>query len=391
VSSVGDRDGAFLTDVRQIADSVAGPQAEAIDRDARFPVEAVDALRERSALSAFVPTELGGGGVSISALAQACAALGRRCGTTGLVYAMHQIQVASIQRHYADTSWFADYLHDLARDQRLIASATSEVGTGGDMSRSVAAVIDGGDGTATFEKQAPVISYGEHADDLLTTVRRAPDVPDSDQVMVLTRRDQMTLKPSGTWDSLGMRGTCSSGATVHATFDVAQVLPTPFSTIAAETMVPITHVLWSHVWLGIAEDAFERARACARASIKRSAGQPEATDERVSHVFRDLSLLRAQVADGLRDFVRADAAPDRRYLTTMAAVLAFNTLKIASSEMTEQVCRGALMVCGIHGYKNDTPFSVGRHLRDALSASLMIANHRMLETNARLLLVAKDV
>ncbi len=43
------------------------------------------------------------------------------------------------------------------------------------------------------------------------------------------------------------------------------------------------------------------------------------------------------------------------------------------------------------GYKNDTPFSVGRHLRDALSASLMVSNERIHETNAGLLLVAKDV
>ena len=41
------------------------------------------------------------------------------------------------------------------------------------------------------------------------------------------------------------------------------------------------------------------------------------------------------------------------------------------------------------GYKNDTPFSVGRHLRDALSGALMIANDRIHATNAGLLLVHK--
>jgi acyl-CoA dehydrogenase len=34
---------------------------------------------------------------------------------------------------------------------------------------------------------------------------------------------------------------------------------------------------------------------------------------------------------------------------------------------------------------------VGRHLRDTMSAPLMIANERIHETNARLLLIAKDV
>ena len=45
----------------------------------------------------------------------------------------------------------------------------------------------------------------------------------------------------------------------------------------------------------------------------------------------------------------------------------------------------------IVGYRNDTPFAVGRLLRDALSGPLMIANERIHQTNAGLLLVAKDV
>jgi len=43
------------------------------------------------------------------------------------------------------------------------------------------------------------------------------------------------------------------------------------------------------------------------------------------------------------------------------------------------------------GYKNDSPFSVGRHYRDALSASLMISNERMIAKNASMLLVLKEV
>ena len=54
-------------------------------------------------------------------------------------------------------------------------------------------------------------------------------------------------------------------------------------------------------------------------------------------------------------------------LSTMAAALRFNNLKIATSEQAPRVCQGAMGVCGIVGYKNDTPFSVGRHLRDTMS------------------------
>ena len=386
-----DTDQAFLRVVRRIADEAAAPNADSVDREARFPVEAVDALREAGALSALVPTELGGGGVSFEAVAEASFELGRRCGSSAMVFAMHQIQVACIVRHLADAPWFTSYLGDLARDQRLIASVTSEIGTGGDLGRSIAAVVPGGTDQATFEKKAPTVSYARYADDLFTTVRRADSAEPGDQVVVLTHKDQVELEQTGTWDPLGMRGTCSPGFIVRATFSMDQVLPTPFPAVAVESMVPITHLLWSHLWLGIATDAFDRARAFVRASAKQRPDHVPPTAVRLSHLMSELSLLRAEVHSALRDFAGADSEDGRERLTTMASILRYNNLKIAASEQAPRVCQGAMGICGIVGYKNDTPFSVGRHLRDTMSASLMIANERIHERNAGLLLIAKDV
>jgi acyl-CoA dehydrogenase len=323
-------------------------------------------------------------------IAAASFELGRRCGASAMVFAMHQIQVATIVRHTDGAPWFEAYLRDLSSEQRLIASVTSEIGTGGDLGRSIAAVTPAADGRATFEKQAPTVSYGAYADDLLTTLRRDPDAEPGDQVLALTRRDQTVLEQVGTWDPLGMRGTCSPGYTVRAEFPTDQILPTPFSSIAPVSMVPVTHILWSHLWLGIATDAFDRARAFVRATAK---GRPEAAQPmalRLSHLMSELALLRAEVGSGLRDFTDL-ADTDRERLTTLAMILRFNNLKLASSEQAPRICHGALGVNGIVGFKNDTPFSVGRHLRDTMSASLMIANERIHQTNASLLLIAKDV
>ncbi len=386
-----DRDQAFLDAVTRVADEFAAPNADAVDREARFPTETIDALREERALSAFVPTELGGGGVSFEAIATGCFELGRRCGASAMVFAMHQIKAISVARHLDGAPWFEDYLRDLADEQRLIASVTSEIGTGGDMGRSVAAVTATEQGTCTFEKQAPTVSYGEHADDLLVTLRRAPDAEPSDQVMVVVRKEQRSLEQVSSWDPLGMRGTCSPGFVVRAEFDPEQVLPTPFPRVMSETMVPVTHVLWSHLWLGIATDAFERARAFVRAAAKQKPGETPPAALRLSHLMSELSLLRAEVGSALSEFVEICDEPGRERLSEMATALRFNNLKIAASEQAPRVCQGALAVCGIMGFKNDTPFSVGRHLRDTMSASLMIANERIHHTNASLLLIAKDV
>jgi acyl-CoA dehydrogenase len=390
VSVAVDRDATFLASVRQIAEEVAAAHAEDVDRNARFPAETVMALRDERLMSAFIPSELGGGGVSFAALAAACRELGRRCGASAMVFAMHQIQVITMARHLEGAGWYEEYLRDVAREQRLVASATSEVGTGGDMGRSIAAATPVEGGELEFEKKAPTVSYGAHADDLFTTIRRAPDAEQNDQVLVLTKSGQAELEPAGTWDTLGMRGTCSPGFVVRARFAPEQVLPTPFAAIMNQSMVPLSHVLWSHVWLGIATEAFERARAFVRASARQKPGEPLPAAQRLSHVMAELSLLRGEVGSALQEFASSDEPGGRERLMTMASILRFNNLKLAASEQTPRVCGGALEVVGILGYKNDTPYSVGRHLRDALSARLMVANERIHATDAALLLIAKE-
>ena len=386
-----DREQELIAEVRTIARDVAAVHADDVDRVGRFPAETIGALRAAGALSAPVPEALGGGGVSLGAIAACCLELGRSCGASAMVFAMHHIQLLTIVRHLDRDSWFESYLRRQAAEGRLIASVTSEIGTGGDMARSIAAVTPAENGVVSFEKQAPTVSYGVHADDLLTTLRRAPESEPGDQVAALTHSDQHSLEATGTWDVLGMRGTCSPGSIVRAQFPAEQVLATPFAKVAAESMVPISHILWSHLWLGIAEDAFDRARAFVKAAARRTPGVTPPAAQRLSRLSGEVALLRGLVTSGLRDFEACAEGPAREQLSTLSMGLRFNNLKIAASEQTRDVCFGALDVCGIMGFKNDTPFSVGRHLRDALSAPLMIANERIHQTNAGLLLIAKEV
>jgi acyl-CoA dehydrogenase len=189
---------------------------------------------------------------------------------------------------------------------------------------------------------------------------------------------------------MGMRGTCSPGYVVTAELGAEQILAAPFSDVMTQTMVPVSHILWSHIWLGIATDAFDRARAFVRAAARQKPGEPVPAALKLSHVMRELSLLRAEVHGALDEFLACDEA-DREKLSTMAMALRFNNLKLAASEQAPRVCQGAMGVCGIVGFKNDTPFSIGRHLRDSMSAALMVANDRLHQTNAGLLLIAKEV
>ena len=58
----------------------------------------------------------------------------------------------------------------------------------------------------------------------------------------------------------------------HVAAAAWQIMPEPFGQIAASTMVPTSHLLWSGVWLGIATDAVSKAQAVVRAKARAEPG-----------------------------------------------------------------------------------------------------------------------
>lgn len=383
-------DGTHVEAVRRIASEVAAPAADSVDREGRFPDEAVSALKKGHFLSALAPKSLGGLGCGMVELAAMCQALGEHCASAAMVFAMHQIQVACIVRHGMSQAFFRAYVAELIERQQVIASVTSEVGIGGEMRTSLCAVEPRGDRFGLV-KDASTISYGAQADDLLVTARRAPDAPSSDQVLVLVRKADYSLEKKGEWDSLGMRGTCSPPFKMTSEGHPDQILSQPFADIASHTMVPFSHILWASCWLGIATAAVTRARAFVRVQARAKPGTTPPTALRLAEVVSTLQSMKANV-----DHVTAEcealmtSREGTDALSSIAFALKMNNLKVSSSQLVVQIVQQALLICGILGYKNDSKFAVGRHLRDAHSAALMVGNDRIYATNASMLLVLKD-
>src|SRR3984957_17832957 len=250
-----------------IAGSVAGVAAADVDRAARFPTEAIDALRAQSLLSVLAPTQLGGLGATVGQVADMVFELGQHCASTAMIFAMHQIQVASIV-HHGKSAFFENYLSELVERQLLLASATTELGVGGDVRTSVCTVERDEQGVIHLEKMAPVISYGEYADGILATARREPTSPPNDQVLVLCRPPGLTLEPISGWDTLGFRGTCSLGYRLVLQGGAELILDDPYDEISSRTMLPVSHILWSSVWLGLATSAVGKARPFARTGAR---------------------------------------------------------------------------------------------------------------------------
>ena len=368
-----------------IADEVAGPASAEVDAQARFPTETIEALRAEGLLAALVPTALGGGGATLAEVSDGLVALGRRCASSAMVVAMHHIQVACLVRH-GDNPILRDYLGELSEQQYLLASATTEVGTGGDVRSSICA-LEVADGRFRVEKQAPVISYADAADAVLVTTRRNAESPESDQVIVLCRPPTLELEQVGKWNALGFRGTCSTGFVLRASGPAEAVLTEPYSDISTRTMLPVAHLLWSSVWLGIATDAVELARKFVQAEARRKPGTTPAASVRLAQTTVLHQQFVDMVGSSLARFEAADADGDK--LSSIGFGIGMNALKVSSSTLVVDIVRECMLICGLASYRLDTPYSLGRHLRDAMGAALMVNNDRIMANNAQMLLVLR--
>lgn len=376
--------------IRTIATEVAAKHAADVDANARFPHESVAALKRAGFMSAGVPKELGGAGCSMRELATFCSALAQGCGSSAMVLAMHYSQLACIARHGMQSDFFRRYMQDIAVHQYLLASMTSEVGTFGDTRSSICAV-ERKNGRFTLNKDATTGSYCQHADAILVTCRRTADAPASDQVLVLVRKEDCTLAQTTTWDTLGMRGTCSPGFRLESSGPEEQIVPGAFADSSAQSMVPFSHILWSSLWHGIAADAVARAATFVRADARKRPGTIPPMATRLAQVSMELQAMRHNWLALADEFDAINARPDgMEELLSIGWALKMNNLKINASETAPQIVHHALQIIGVMGYKNDSKFSVGRHYRDALSGALMISNERIASKSASMLLVFKD-
>jgi acyl-CoA dehydrogenase len=354
--------------------AVAALHAEDVDRDGRFPVEAITAAKALGLMGLMAPASLGGEAVGLSDIADICYRLGRACASTAMIYAMHQVKVACVVRHAGGAPWHEAFIGKLVRDQLLLASSTTE-GSGGGNVRSSEAAIERDGARIRLERAASVISYGVEADAVVTTARREADAAASDQVLAVFLRRDYSLERTLSWDTLGMRGTCSAGFTLRAEGLAEQLLPVPYEVIHAQSMVPAAHILWSSAWAGVAAAAVEKARKYLRKAA-RGGGDPPPSAPYFTRANASLRALRALIATTADRYEAIKHDPEALMAIDFQSEISL--LKVDASELAVQAVMSALRCGGLSSYRNDSDVAIGRHLRDVLSAPIMINNDRIL-------------
>jgi acyl-CoA dehydrogenase len=317
-------------------------------------------------------------------------AISEHCASTGLIFAMHQIEVAILLRH-GQPGALSRLVPRLVGGDLLLANANSEEGIGGDQ-RSSNCALEPIDIGFHLEKQASTISYGEYADGIVATARRDASSAAHDQVLAVCLPPNLYVKPTGDWDTLGLRGTCSRPCHLIADVPFDMVIE-DYQNVFMRTALPMSAILLGSVWLGIAKGAAHRAHLSVRDRVRRSRDVSSGTTPpigalRLAELSVPLHQMREVLAGAAAMFERHKDTPEAETLQFSGRM---DNLKLSSTTLVVDIVQRAMGICGLAGFKNHSPFSIARSMRDAAAAPLMVNNDRALQATAQTLLIRKDL
>ncbi|MDQ1024737.1 acyl-CoA dehydrogenase [Streptomyces umbrinus] len=372
--------------------ATAREHSEHVDREAVFPAESMVALRASGLMGMFVPREYGGLGDDLHIYVHIASQLAAACMSTAAIWTMHAFQVDGLSR-FGGGKLRQAVLPAIADGKIYLASVTTEASKGADLFTAEAPVTSR-EGQACFERSAPVVTGGRHADAFLITLRSRPEAQPHEVSLVYAEREQLCISEHGDWDPLGMRGTESVGMTISGSVPTDQVVGEPgrFEEIARESMVPLAHVGWSACWLGGARGAFSDLLRWLRSPTRR--GGPdihsELVRERLARIRVDLDLVSSYLTRLCDELAAARSAAQP--WSDIRTRLRVNTLKLAASELTFKAADSMVQLAGMNGgYSRLAPIKFERHFRDLRSARLNHSNDRMWPATGALALLDPKV
>ncbi len=338
----------FRAVVRELAQGVVLAHAGEVDREHRFPVEAVQAARESGLLGILVPAEFGGSGLDPLAFAICIEELAQACASTAVIVDVHTSVGTEPILLFGDEAQKRKWLPSLAAGDLLGAFALTEPASGSDAAAlKASARRNGGDyelnGTKTF-----ITNIG-HAGLYVVFARTGPDERAAGVTAFLVPGHAQGLRVGQVFHKMGLHGS-----------------PTG-ELVLEEVKVPVANRL------GAEGEGFAiamRALDSGRIGISGQAlGIAQAALDEAG------SLMRERGHEQGDDFALADMATrieSARLLAYHAAWLCSRGLpftrqasmsKLHCTDTAMQVALDALQIAGNEGAVSGSPFE--RHVRDA--------------------------
>ncbi|GAA5078417.1 acyl-CoA dehydrogenase family protein [Streptomyces similanensis] len=367
--------------------------APRIDDAAAFPVRGLTALRESGLMGLLVPREYGGLGGDLADLAHVARDLAGECLSTAMIWAMHCQQVTALVGHGSP-----DLCHHLlpriARGEVYVASVTSEKVKGGHLLSAHSPLTDESCGALRFDRDAPIVTGGGHADGFLITVRDGPEAAPHEVTAVYADRGRLTVEEGAArWNPMGMRGTHSIPLRLSGTVDESAVVGRrgAFREVAVADFVPAGHIAWAACWLGAARGALRSVLELLRSPAGRRQFDIDGQQlrSRLARVRMDLDAMAALLAQVTAESERHRGAAEAG---SPPVQLRLNALKVFTAERSFACVDELVRVVGLrHGYIRHAELPLERLFRDLRSASLNYADDRLLAANGAMCLLDREV
>ena len=209
-----DAGAALCADARGIAQSIAQTHAADVDDKGRFPVEAIDTLRQQGFFGLALPTDFGGRAQPPRVFAAAVEELAQACASTAMVYVMHVTAAQAIL--VSETLDGRDeLLGQIADGQHLTTLAFSERGSRSQFWAPVSKLEQNGAGFVTSAYKSWVTS-ANHADSYVCSAQRPDSESPLDSTLYLLRRDAQGTRIDGEFEGLGLRGNDSAPVVIES-------------------------------------------------------------------------------------------------------------------------------------------------------------------------------
>ncbi|MDG4773423.1 acyl-CoA dehydrogenase family protein [Solwaraspora sp. WMMD792] len=238
------------------------------DRAGTFPVADFADLRQEQLFGLMVPQRLGGRGAGFADYAEVAYELSRGNGATALVFNMHASvtgALGAVDDNLAEAMGLPDEAL-AARDQLLAdaaagswyAVAMSERGAGSRLSQ-LSTVYHRVDGGYQIKGAKAFCSGAGHASGYLVAARHADDQSVVSQFLVPA--DTPGLRVEQSWDSLGMRATCSHDLHLDVTVGQRTLLGgvEGLALVVAQLMPHWMVASYAAVYAGVARAAVDAA------------------------------------------------------------------------------------------------------------------------------------
>jgi alkylation response protein AidB-like acyl-CoA dehydrogenase len=351
-------------------------RAEAYDRDAAFPTEDVDDLRDAGLLGLLVPERLGGMGAGFETYTEVATTLARGSGASALVFNMHAAvtgALATIPEELArqlgvPEAFFADrdrLLADAAAGA-LYGVAITEREAGGRLSAMRTTFAPEGDGYRLRGHKAVCTGAG-HLDGYLVAARAADGTDDAPRVsyFLVPAGDGLTVEP--TWDPLGMRATASNGFRLdtHVAAEALIGRLEGLAVLLAYAMPQWLVASYASVYVGVAEAIL--AEAVAHVGSRSVAGQPGGL-ARIGFVRARLGRVDAQVTAARLVLREAGRNVDAHPVDPETVRWVYRAKLLAGDAATE-AATSCTEACGLGVLRRGA--ALERLFRDARSGAVM--------------------